>query len=158
MIIYHGSNSEITKPDVFHSRRKVDFGSGFYVTTMFEQAQKWSNKFKTRGMKSFVNEYVFDDKSAKEELRILEFDSYSDKWLDCIVNCRKGLKEYDYDIIIGGVADDKVFDTVELYLEGLVDKKEAIKKLKYTKPNVQMCFKTQEAIDKFISFKGSKEI
>lgn len=49
MILYHGSFLEIAKPDLVHSRPNVDFGRGFYVTPLYEQAAKWCGKFKHRG-------------------------------------------------------------------------------------------------------------
>ncbi len=59
------------------------------------------------------------------------------------------------DIVIGGVANDKVFNTIERYLDRLIDKAEAIKRLRYEKPNLQVCFRTQEAIDEYLRFEGS---
>ena len=32
MIVYHGATDIIKKPDVFHSKRYLDFGKGFYIT------------------------------------------------------------------------------------------------------------------------------
>ena len=49
MILYHGSYAEISEPDLSHSRANVDFGKGFYTTTIHEQAEKWCGKFKRRG-------------------------------------------------------------------------------------------------------------
>ena len=49
MILYHGSYLEIAVPDLVHSRANVDFGRGFYVTPLYEQAVKWCGKFKRRG-------------------------------------------------------------------------------------------------------------
>ena len=49
MILYHGSFLEIAKPDLVHFRLSVDFGRGFYVTPLYEQAAKWCGKFKRRG-------------------------------------------------------------------------------------------------------------
>lgn len=46
MILYHGSFLEVAKPDLVHSRHNVDFGRGFYVTPLYEQAVKWCGKFK----------------------------------------------------------------------------------------------------------------
>lgn len=40
---------------------------------------------------------------------------------------------------LGGVTNDKVFNTVELYFDNLIDKKEAIRRLRYEKPNLQIC-------------------
>ena len=56
MILYHGSFLEIAKPDLVHSRPNVDFGRGFYVTPLYEQAAKWCGKFKYRGKKMCIRD------------------------------------------------------------------------------------------------------
>ena len=114
MIFYHGSFLEIARPDLVHSRPNVDFGRGFYVTPLYEQATKWCGKFKRR-------------------------------WKDST----------DYDLVVGGVANDKVFNTVELFFDGLIDKTEAISRLRYEKPNLQICFRTEKALS-LLRFEGSE--
>ena len=52
-----------------------------------------------------------------------------------------GKDSTDYDLVVGGVANDKVFNTVELFFDGLIDKAEAINRLRYEKPNLQICFR-----------------
>lgn len=91
-------------------------------------------------------------------MKVLKFDSYSEEWLDFVLTCRKGEDKSDYDIVIGGVANDKVFNTVELYFDGLIDKKEAINRLRYEQPNLQVCFRTQEIMDKYLRFEGSEQL
>ncbi len=49
-----------------------------------------------------------------------------------------------YDIVMGGVANDRVFDTMELYFENLISRTEAIGRLAMEKPNMQICFRRQE--------------
>ena len=44
MIVYHGSISEVRKPDINHSYRYLDFGQGFYVTTVRAQAERWAKR------------------------------------------------------------------------------------------------------------------
>ena len=61
----------------------------------------------------------------------------------------------DYDIVIGGVANDRVFNTVELFTDGLINKREAIKRLRYTKPNLQICFRTEKALE-YLHFERSE--
>jgi hypothetical protein len=146
MILYHGSYMEIREPDLVHSRPNVDFGCGFYTTPIREQAEKWCGKYKRRGKEGVLSVYEFDN-SAYKMLKILQFDSYSEKWLDFIMNCRSGKDTSNYDIVTGGVANDKVFNTVELYFDGLIDKEEAIHRLRYEKPNLQVCFRTNAALD-----------
>lgn len=146
MILYHGSYLEISKPDLKHSRDNVDFGRGFYMTPIYEQAVKWCGKFRRRGKEGIVSRYLFDEENM-QNLKILQFDSYSEEWLDFILNCRNGKDSTDYDVVIGGVANDKVFNTVELFFDGLIDKKEALNRLRYEKPNLQVCLRSEKAIE-----------
>ena len=41
MTVYHGGVSAVAEPDLSHSRAAVDFGAGFYVTPIFDQAKRW---------------------------------------------------------------------------------------------------------------------
>ena len=97
------------------------------------------------------------DEGREAELKTLKFDSYSEDWLDFILNCRRGKDTTDYDLVAGGVANDKVFNTVELFFDGLIDKKEAIERLRYEKPNLQICFRTEKALE-FLHFEGSEMV
>jgi len=147
MILYHGSYLEVNAPDLKHSRLDVDFRRGFYTTPIYKQAEKWCGKFIRRGKDGIVSEYDFDE-TALQSLKVLKFDSYNEEWLDFIMCCRNKKDNSDYDIVIGGVANDKVFNTVELFFDGLIDKSEALKRLRYKKPNLQLCFRTMSAIKK----------
>lgn len=157
MIVYHGSYTEIPKPDLLHSRANVDFGKGFYVTPLYEQAKKWCGRFKRRGMEGVISKYEFEER-AYQELKVLNFQSYSEEWLDFILNCRRGKDRSDYDIVIDGVANDKVFNTVELYFDNLIDKSEALKRLKYEKTNLQICLRTEEAVKNYLHYSGSEQV
>ncbi len=157
MIVYHGSSQEIEKPDLEHSRKNVDFGIGFYVTPLFEQAEKWCEKFKDRGKPAIVSIYNLDEE-ALDSYKVLNFESYSEEWLDFILNCRRGMDTSDYDVVMGGVANDKVFNTVELYFDGLIDKYEAISRLRYEKPNFQIALRSQKLLDECLHYEGSNQI
>lgn len=157
MLIYHGSYLQVVYPDISHSRPRVDFGPGFYTTPLLEQAQKWCQKFKRRGKDGIISRYVLNEK-AYEESKILEFNSYTEEWLDFILSCRSGNDTSDYDIVIGGVANDRVFNTIELYFDHLIDKREAIKRLRYEKANLQICLRNQNTIDQYLRFEGSEQI
>ena len=91
-------------------------------------------------------------------MKILKFNFYSEEWLDFILNCRRRKDTTDYDIVIGGVANDKVFNTVELFFDGLIDKREAINRLRYEKPNLQICFRSEKALDKYLKFERSEQV
>ena len=157
MIVYHGSYLEISTPDLLHSRTNVDFGRGFYVTPLYEQAAKWCERFKQRGRSGVISCYRFDEK-AYQNLKIMKFDSYSEEWLDFVLTCRIEKDITDYDIVIGGVANDKIFNTVELYFDNLIDKKEAIRRLRYEKPNLQICFRSQKALNEYLHYERSEQL
>lgn len=154
MIFYHGSFLEVVKPDLMHSRPNLDFGRGFYVTPLYERAVKWCGKFKRRGKTGVISRYNYDE-NQEAELKILKFDSYSEEWLDFILNCCTEKDSTDYDLVVGGIANDKVFNTVELFFDGLINKTEAINRLRYEKPNLQICFRTDKALS-LIHFEGSE--
>lgn len=156
MILYHGGPEEISSPDLLHSRRAVDFGVGFYVTPVFEQAEKWSEKRKRRTGTAVISKYEFDECCA-ENLKMLRFDSYSEMWLDFIVRCRNLKDDTDWDIVAGGVANDKVFDTIEAFFDGFATKEQTIAKLRMEEPNMQFCFRTEAAL-KMLRFIGSESI
>ena len=156
MRLYHASFMPIPNPDLKYSRTNVDFGRGFYTTPIRSQALNWCGKFKRRGMPGVISRYQFDE-TAYETLKILRFETYSEQWLDFILTCRNGNDASDYDIVIGG-ADDKVFNTIELYSEQLIDKAEAIRRLRYEKPNLQICFRSKIALEKYLRFEGSEQI
>ena len=63
-----------------------------------------------------------------------------------------------YDKLDFGIANDRVFDTIELCLEGLISKDEALGRLKYQKPNNQIYFISQKVLDKTLRFIESYEV
>lgn len=159
MIVYHGSYCEIRCPNIKFSREALDFGKGFYVTSIKEQAINWAGKFKLRGKKSYINIYNLDLDKIKGKYKIKEYMSYSVEWLDFILECRKGITIYlQNDVIIGGIADDRVYNTIELYEDNLINKEEALKRLQYYKPNNQICIVNQEILDKYLNYQESKVV
>lgn len=145
MIVYHGGEQAVEVPDLVHSRKAVDFGAGFYTTPILEQALGWCEKRRRRWGRAVVSRYAFDENAAAN-LRVLRFDAYSDAWLDFIVSCRAEQDRTDWDVVIGGVANDKVFDTLEAFFDGFATREQTIDKLRYEKPNLLICFRTSAAL------------
>ena len=117
----------------------MDFGPGFYLTPLFEQASKWAVRIKTirRAKQAIVNTYEF---ALPQDSKVKRFDAYDKEWLDFIVDSRKGKQPWSgYDIIEGGVADDRVIDAVEAYINGYADVEHTLRQLAYHKPNYQIC-------------------
>lgn len=158
-MVYHSSYCIVDNPNISFSREALDFGKGFYVTEIKEQAINWANKFKRRGKIGYLNIYKLDIDSVERDFNIKEFLSYDLNWLDFIISCRdRGAIYLKYDIIIGGIADDRIYNTMQLYNDGLIEKNEALKRLQYYKPNQQICIINQEIIDKHLKYIESKEV
>ena len=158
MIVYHGSSEVVRQPDILHSYRALDFGKGFYVTTVQEQAERWARrKASMVGGRAIVNQYQMDDDMT--ELRVKRFpDDFSD-WIEFVCDCRDGKLGYqDYDLIIGKVANDKVFRVVDMYQSGIWDKERALKEIRVYPNYDQLAFITQKAIDMLLRFEGYLEV
>jgi len=162
LILYHGSYIAIEKPDLTFSRLRTDFGKGFYTTPIKEQAERWCERFVRGQGAAFLSAYEFlhgTGFNLPPSVRVLDFNEYSMEWLDFITSCRLGLPVDAYwDLVIGGVANDKVFDTLQLYFDKLIGAEEAIGRLKYDKPNLQYCFKSQALIDEHLRFVGAEDL
>ena len=158
MIVYHGSTEIIKNPDVSHSKKYLDFGKVFYITTFKNQAKKWAARKGMRQEKTaIVNVYELSEKW--DGFRVLSFEKENEKWLDFVCGCRKGQPlNAEYDIVIGNVADDDVFKTVDMYFRGLWDKEKVLSELRYYKMNNQICIANQEILNKLITFKRSYEV
>lgn len=156
MLIYHASDVVVDKPDTRHSRTNLDFGIGFYATVIKEQAERYAQRFILRNRKGILNVYEY---SPVDSLNIKCFDAYDSEWLDFVAACRMGEIVYkQYDVICGGIANDRVFNTLDLYFSNQMTKEEALKRLIFEKPNQQLCFTNQEAINSCVTFIESKEI
>ena len=151
MKLFHASTCIIDKPDIFHSRDKLDFGRGFYLTTIYEQAVKYAERFTRRDIHAFINEYQLDDDISP--FTIKTFPRYDSEWLDYVAICRKGLQDNSiYDAVSGGIANDKVFNTIDLYFTGMISKEEALGRLVYIRPNHQLCILNGDMLDRHLHF------
>lgn len=90
---------------------------------------------------------------------MLTFNKEDEEWLDFVCACRRGEKiNQGYDIIIGSVANDDVFKTVDMYFRGLWDKEKVLEELRYYKLNDQICIVNQKTLDEVLEFKKSYEV
>ena len=157
MIAYHGGVCEIRRPDILHSKNSVDFGPAFYLTTFQVQAEKWAQRKSLRLRRpSCVNEYeLAEDWSG---FRVLKFGGTDEPWFDFVCSCRMDGTEWQkYDIIMGRVANDDVYLTINRYLDGELTKAAALAELRYAKPNDQIAINSQQALDSLLVFRRSYE-
>ena len=161
--LYHGSYIQVETPLVKLGRKKVDFGQGFYLTKLRQQASSWAKTIaerKGRNNIPILSIYSFDYDAVKSKnYRIKIFDSYNLEWLDYVVDCRKGGKRQDmYDIVEGGVANDNVIDKVEDSENNIITAEQALGQLKYKAVNHQICILSQDIVDNYLSFISSEQI
>lgn len=156
MILYHGSNVIVREPKLIKQNRYLDFGNGSYTTTIKEQAVNFAKKVAfRRGGKPIVNVYEFDD-THSNGLNIKRFASPNEEWLDFVSDHKNGIYHGEqYDLIIGSVANDDVYRTLQVYSSGLLTKEQTLEALKIKKLFDQYVFATNEAISclKFIETK-----
>lgn len=147
-VVYHGSYCKIDKPKILETKYTKDFGVGFYCTVLKEQAKKWADKYEN----SIVNCYeYFEDKS----LNIKEFTMMSEEWLDFIIDCRSG-KQHDYDIVIGAMADDQVYNYISEYMNGIISRDAFWELAKFRYPTHQIVFCTEKSLN-CLNFIGIEE-
>ncbi len=158
MILYHGSNTIVEKPKLVEQNRFLDFGYGFYTTTNESQAENFSKKVVVRrGGKPIMNVYEFDD-NAQTDLFIKRFSAPDEDWLDFVSDHRNGSYEgIKYDVIIGAVANDDVYRTLQVYSSGLLTKAQALEALKVKELFNQYVFATEKALG-FLKFLTAKEV
>lgn len=156
MKLYHASNMSVVCPDTEHSRDYLDFGKGFYLTSLREQAEKYAQRFLRRKSDAWLNFYEFDYNT--EEWKILEFDHYDKEWLEFVSQCRAGKDESDYDLVIGGIADDKVIQTLDRYFIGELSADDTLGLLKYEKTNNQYCIRSQKMLNECLKHINSLQL
>lgn len=149
MICYHGSDTIVDMPRILEAKRPLDFGGGFYVTTSEKQAKSWAIKVAYRNNNNHrcINSYEFDLDKARLEATVIHFESADEKWLDFICDNRSGKSTGDYDIVIGPVADDRVYRVVVEYENGDLDKETALKNLKAEALCDQILFHTEKSLE-----------
>lgn len=170
MRVFHGGVTEVIEPDLSIGRNKVDFGRGFYVTTLEKQASDWARAVSFRKSNSriviapIVSVYEFEETDWLFEKK---FDGYSEEWLMFVVNNRRSdipVIDYGYDVVRGNIADDKVIETINRFIEQLIEGRvdqtivqATIHELSYQKENDQLCFKTPKSLD-YLKFQECYEV
>ncbi len=145
--VYHGSNVEVAHPRILQNGFYKDFGYGFYCTKLFKQARRWAM---TKKGNTFVNNYTYTPDS---NLKVLSFSEMTEKWLDFVVDCRRGI-EHEYDIVEGPMADDQVWNFVEQFVDGRIPRGAFWEIIKFNHPTHQILFCNDNALST-LQFEGS---
>ncbi len=154
MKLYHGSTYVVRRPTSSRGRANTDFGRGFYTTTSREQAEKWALIKKNRlgnTARAIVSCYDFDERLLNDDaLRVMHFDGPTAQWLDFVAGNRRGAVLHEYDLVLGPVANDKLYATIQLYEQGILSTSATIDQLQTHVLFDQLSFHTREACDRLV--------
>ena len=153
MILYHGTYTDFESIDLTRCMPYKDFGRGFYLTDIEQQAKDMAlrkSKF-VPNSKPCVLAYEFEEKYLTDgTLKVKLFENPTEEWAQFIIDNRynpENRQVHDYDVVIGPIADDGVALQIGLFRDGLIDLSSLAKALEYKKLNKQIYFGTQKAID-----------
>ncbi len=154
--LYHGSNVAIDKIDLSKGHINKDFGKGFYLTTLPQQAMEMAKRKARQFLdaKPVVTTFLFDENELTSgELNVKVFHTVSEEWAMFILQNRKASRtgfHHDYDIVVGPVADDSVVQQLDLFEMGLITLSQLVEALRYRNINNQYFFGTERAVAKLI--------
>ena len=146
--VYHGSIEEVRNPEIRQPNRSLDYGSGFYTTTSYEQAKKWvERRMKDKGVSvGYLNVYELDDEVIND-MKSLFFEKPTEEWVNFVMKNRTEREfTHDYDIVYGPVANDRVYFQFGLYESGAISVDTLIRELKTYKLVDQYLFHTEKAL------------
>lgn len=149
MTVYHGGYMAVKQPEIRKGRNTKDFGTGFYCTVIKEQAQRWARRYDTKVVSIY-------EVRLRPTLKIKEFKDMTNEWLDFIIACRSGIP-HDFDIVIGAMADDQIYNYISDYMEGTITREQFWVMTKFKYPTHQINFCTQEAL-KCLQYRGYEEV
>lgn len=158
MRLYHGSIEVVECPEIRQPKRTLDYGSGFYTTTDYHQAEQWARRRQRNDQNdAYVNIYEVDIDDIRKA-NTLWFDSPSVEWVDFVYLNRNDRNfEHTYDFVYGPVANDRVYAQFAIYEAGLIDKQTLIRELKTYTLVDQLLFHTPKSL-KSISFVDFRRI
>lgn len=155
MRLYHGSNIEISTPDLSKSKPYKDFGQGFYLSADKNQAMRMAKQKTLQLMQGTpcVSEFDFDESLLRsKELKVKSFNDYSIDWARFVLENRDIKHQHPthhYDIVYGPIADDGVTFQLRRYQSGAITIEELVKELQYAKGiTFQYFFGTSLALSK----------
>lgn len=169
MILYHGSNLDIQKIELSKCRPNKDFGQGFYLTTIKEQAIRMAQRVSRMfGRNAVLNVYEFDDSILeRNELNIRKFDSPSIEWAKFVITNRNASRlknpqednniDNRFDVVIGPIADDDLALLFRQFTDGAISVETLVEEMKFKKLTNQYSFHTENALE-YLTKKGAENV
>lgn len=158
MKLYHGSNLIIDAIDLKKCRPFKDFGRGFYLTDIPEQANNMARRIaRLYGGFPVINIYETDLVALKTSgLNIRCFDEPDKAWAHFVMNNRDRYfteiaspecnTDNKYDVVIGPVANDDLALLFRQFSSGLITEDMLIREMRYKKLTNQYSFHSPDAL------------
>ena len=156
MRLYHGSNIVIDSINLAMCRPYKDFGRGFYLTDIKEQAEKMAVRVsKIYGGSPIVSTFEIQDDFRKiDGIKVKDFGlETTEEWAKFVMNNRNRTftnvkdtlcnKDNKYDIVIGPVADDNMALLFRQYENEIIDFSTLLKGMIYRKTSSQYSKKVE---------------
>ena len=160
VIIYHGSEKIIQKPNIKAGKKHNDYGQGFYCTEEIELAKEWACKNDNDG---FANIYELD----LTNLKVLKLNSKGYtilNWIAILLKNRVfsldtpvaararsyiiehfGIDTEAYDVIVGYRADDSYFSFARDFLRNTITVAQLSHAVELGKLGIQIVIHSQKA-------------
>ncbi len=169
-ILFHGTNVRFSQIDLTRAKATSDFGEGFYLTNILEQAVEWAGRkrriqfdsdlFGLELESAYVLKYeLFFDKLEQYNIKMKVFSQYDREWLDTILLGRRHLDANDvvvedvselfseFDVIAGPMADNNLNEKLNNYAKDPYDRNILLEEIKMIKENYQIVFKTEKSLN-----------
>ena len=154
---HHGTNGLIGAIDLNHSRSRTDFGKGFYMGNNLGVARRWAISQSMTSETPTVMRYILKDEVFNLSdgcLNRLWFSAPTVEWLNFVRDNRiisnpgqlSIEPRHNFDIVYGPIANDKIADVVDEYVDGLVTATEAIQRVRVVPSVFQISFHTTLAL------------
>ena len=142
MKLYHIGSEIIKEPDFGSFLRNADFGKGFYLSNDRDFVLRLAKMFKDSAV--YINVYELDTVDLK--IKKLRKDK---KWFTHIYRNRRNSKDTyeDYDVVIGPIANDAIFDTLGMTTSGIFSDHESMAMMKLGNRYTQVVIKTEKALN-----------
>ncbi|MBD8347743.1 DUF3990 domain-containing protein [Dysgonomonas sp. HGC4] len=153
MKLFHGSNTTINTINFAKCKPYKDFGQGFYLTEIKEQAMQMARRTASiYGGEPIVTAFEFDKTAAFNNtptLLIKHFENPDEEWALFVMGNRSRIQVYpvhEYDIVIGPVADDTIATLFRNFDDGIIELPTLVSGLRYKKISSQYFFHSQKAV------------
>ena len=150
MKLYHGSNIIIEQIELSKCKPYKDFGQGFYLTEIKEQAEQMARRTSAiYGGEAVVTEFEFNE-TALKTLSVKTFEEPNEEWALFVManRSRKNVQPtHSFDIVIGPVADDTIATLFRNFDDGIIDLQMLVNGLKYKKVSSQYLFHSEKPLN-----------